>query len=317
MTLRTKTIASACTTLALAVAWTSAQPAMARWTFHNDSLGETITAPAGGTRAQTCTNRLAAVSGWARFIDVENGEDPAALRIPAEAKTAVDYEVWKAPPGFPNFNLAIEDEGGGVYFEDPDGTRHEASVVGRTTTPPRKSLRTPIPANGNPKVRDNFVFTSAPMSVRLRGVKPGDALGLRPAREPGGIYVNVTAMDCRLPVLKAKVDVRPGSKANKVYPNKAQKLIPVRIFGSARLNVKRIKEIHLGEAAPASVPQKLKPKLKPRDVNRDGRLDRLYYFRQGDTYIMCIDTKVNVTGRTSDKKRFQARSAIAAAGCDG
>jgi hypothetical protein len=63
------------------------------------------------------------------------------------------------------------------------------------------------------------------------------------------------------------------------------------------------------------VPANLKPSLRPKDVNHDGRLDRLYYFRQGDTYILCIDTHVKVTGRTSDHKRFQATAPITTAGC--
>jgi hypothetical protein len=312
MTLRTKTIAAACATVALAWA-VSAQPALARWSFHDDSLGETITAPPGGTRAQTCAGRLVAVSGGAKYISFERGEDPATFQIPAYMTTAVDYEVWKAPPGL----RLREGEDNGVYFEDPDGTRHPATLVARVTTPPRKALPTPVPQDGNPKVSDNFVFTSAPISVPLRGVAPGDALGLRPAPEGGGIFVEVTAMDCRLPVLKAKVDVLPGSRDNTVRPNNAEELVPVRIFGSRNLRVTRITEVHLGEAAPTSVPPALQPSLRPRDVNRDGRPDRLYYFRQGDTDMMCIDIGVKVTGRTSDHKRFQGRNPIATAGCDG
>lgn len=64
------------------------------------------------------------------------------------------------------------------------------------------------------------------------------------------------------------------------------------------------------------MPAELQPSLQPKDVNHDGRPDRLY-FRQGDTDIMCIDTDVQVTGRTSDHKRFQAGNPITTAGCPG
>jgi hypothetical protein len=124
-------------------------------------------------------------------------------------------------------------------------------------------------------------------------------------------------MDCGLPVLPAKVDVVPGSQSNTVHPNDPDELVPARVFGSARLRVRRITEVHLGEAAPTSVPPELEPSLQPRDVNGDGRLDRLYYFRQDDTDMMCIDTDVPMTGRTSDNKRFQGRNHITTAGCDG
>jgi hypothetical protein len=324
MTLRTKTIASACAALALGFAWAAAaQPALARWTFHDSSVGETITAPPGGTRAQTCADQLAAVSGYAYYIDVDGGEDPATYQIPSEAMTALDYELWKAPPGFHNFDSAVGDLDG-VYFEDASGARHDATLVATVTTPVRAVLPTPVPAEGNPNASDNFVFTTAPISVSLSGVAPGDALALRPKEDYGGIFVEVTAMDCGVAVLKAKVDVIPGSRANRVHPNngdlsygRGDDLVPVWIFGSKRLRVRRITEVHLGEAAPVSVPARLQPSLRPKDVNHDGRPDRLYYFRQGDTDMMCIDTSVKVTGQTSDHKRFQAGQPITTAGCAG
>jgi hypothetical protein len=320
MTLRTKTIASACATLALGLAWAAApQPALAGWHFHDPKVGETITAPPGGTRAQTCADQFAAVTGWSAILS--HGEDPATYQIPAEALTAVDYELWKAPPGFQSFRGNARSDGNGVYFEDPDGTRHDATSVARVTTPVRAALPTPVPANGNPNRSVTFVFTTAPISVSLSGVTPGDVLGLRHGNFS---FVEVTAMDCSLPVLKAKVDVIPRTRANKVHPNngdpsygRGDDLVPVRIFGSKRLRVGGITEVHLGEAAPASVRAKLRPKLRPKDVNHDGRPDRLYYFRQGDTDIMCIDTDVQVTGRTSDHKRFQAGQPITTAGCAG
>jgi hypothetical protein len=308
MTLRTKTVASACATLALVWA-ASAQAAQARWTFHNETVGETITAPPGGTRAQTCADRLEATSGWGTFIDVTAGENPATFPIPVEATTAVDYQVWKAPPGFRNFDTAIADfETGEVYFEDLDGTRHQATLVTQATTAPRAALPTPLPASGNPNVSDNFVFTSAPISVSLIGVAPGDALALNPELTDG--FVDVTAMDCSLPVIKGRVDVVPRSAANTVHPTNQDELVGTRIFGTPNLRVRRITTVHLGEAGPASV-------RPPRDANGDGRPDRLYLFRQGDTDMMCIDTHVRVTGRTSDHKRFQGRNPITTEGCRG
>ncbi|MGA8211570.1 MAG: hypothetical protein WB798_15635 [Nocardioidaceae bacterium] len=317
MTLHTKAVVTAVATLALAWA-AAAPPALARWAFHDDSVGERITAPPGGTRAQTCAGRLNATSGFGHFIDVDAGEDPAAYQLPAQARAAVAYEVWKAPTGFRSFGTAVQDvEAGQVYFEDPDGTRHQATVVGRVTTRPRAVLATPVPANGNRDASDSFIFTTAPLSVPLRATAPGNVLGLTPAGHGGGIFVTVTAIDCRVPIRRARVDVVPGSQRNTVHPTQTQELVPVRVFGGPRLRVGRISQVHLGEAAPASVPPELEPTLRPRDVNGDGRPDRLYYFRQGDTDIQCIDRDVRVTGRTSDGNRFQGRSAITTAGCEG
>jgi hypothetical protein len=256
------------------------------------------------------------VAGYGHRIEVTDGEDPAAFQIPAEATRAVAYQVWKAPRGFSSF-AGAQEENGQVYFQDPDGTRHPATLVGSTTTRPRAVLPAPVPANGNPNVTDTFLYTTAPISVRLRGVAPGDALGLTPVGEGGGIFDGVKAIDCGLPVLTARVDVRPGSRQNTVHPENAAELVPVRVFGRPRLNVRRITEVHLGEAAPAAVPPAQRPSLRPRDVNRDGHLDRLYYFRQGDTEITCIATDVKVTGLTSDRKRFQGTNHIVTTGCAG
>jgi hypothetical protein len=305
MNLRTKTIAWACA--ALALAWVAtAQPAQARWRFHDDSVGEKITAPPGGMRSQTCAGRLQATSGWGTS---SYGDDPATFQIPAHARTRVRYEVWQTPPGFDSFAGAVEDRAAhAVYLEDPDGTRHRATLVGGVTTPARAPLPTPEPSGGNPNLGGVWVFASAPISVPLTGVVPGDTLGLIPVGT--GSFVDVTAMDCGLPVLTGKVDVLPGSRSNTVHPTDAAELIPVRIFGSRRLDVRRITTVHLGEAAPASVGA-------PRDVDRDGRPDRVYTFRQEATDIMCIDTAVKVTGQTRDHTRFQVRSPITTAGCDG
>jgi hypothetical protein len=307
MTLRTKTIATACATLALVWA-ASAQPAQARWTFHDDAVGEKITAPPGGTRTEACAGRLQATAGYGHFIDVDGGEDPAAFQVPAQARDAVSYQVWKAPAGFTSFAGAIEDRTAGQVYFDPDGsgTRHRATLAGHVTTPARAVLRTPEPSGGNSHVSGTFIFAAAPISVALTGVSPGDRLGLLPVGT--GSFVDVTAIDCGLPLVRGRVDLLPGSRRNPVHPTNAAELVPVRIFGSRNLNVRRITTVHLGEALAASA-------RRPRDVNRDGRPDRLYTFRQGETDIMCIDTAVTVTGLTSDHKRFQARSSIAPAGC--
>jgi hypothetical protein len=307
MNLRTMGIAATTTMLALVCA-AAAQPAYARWTFHDESLGERITAPPGGTRAQTCAGRLEATSAGA-----SPAEDPATFEIPAHLRTAVSYEVWKAPAGFDSFASATRDSATEpIFLEDPDqpGIRHQATLVGRLTTPPRAPLATPEPSGGNPNFESSWIFTTAPISVRLTGVAPGDTLGLVLAGAAAGFFVDVTAMDCGLPVLNDRIDVRPGSRSNTVQPTNTAARVAVRVFGSRRLDVRRITTIHLGEAAPASG-------QPPRDVDRDGRLDRLYVFQQAMTDILCIDTAVKVTGLTANHKRFQGRSRITTAGCDG
>jgi hypothetical protein len=311
MTLRTRTIAGVAAIAALAVVGAAAPAAYARWKFHNDAIGETVVAPDGGTRANTCDDRLRAVAGYGHFIDVAGGEDPADFQLPSQALNSVGYKVWKPPAGFDSFAGAQENPTTGrVYFEDADGTHHKAKLVGSETTPPRAPLPDPVPAGGDPGESDNYVFTTAPLKVDLSGVKPGDLLGLAPAVGTGGIFTTVRAMNCDLPVLGARVNVVPGSEDNLVFPHQGTDQLPVRVFGSKRLKVRHITEIHLGDAAPFSAEP-------PQDMDGDGRADRLYRFQQEPTDIQCIDDTVKVTGRTSDGVRFQERSPITTAGCTG
>ena len=308
MTPRTKTIAWVAIAAALVVAGAATAPsAYARWKFHNDAIGESVVAPAGGTRANSCEGRLRGVAGYGHFIDVEAGEDPADFPIPAQALNSVGYKVWKAPADSTGFS--VDEQTNAVVFERPDGTTHPATLAGSVTTPPRAPLPQPVPANGDPGRSDNFVFTTAPLKVALDGVKPGNLLGLAPAGGLQGIFVEVRAMNCDLPVLGARVNLLPGSP-DVVEPHSATDQLPLRVFGSKRLKVRHISQIHLGEAAPVSV-------RATRDLDGDGRADRVYVFEQGDTDIQCIDDAVRLTGRTSDRVRFQERTPITTAGCTG
>ncbi|VXB32995.1 hypothetical protein [Nocardioides sp. AX2bis] len=298
-------------TAALAAAWTGSAPsAEARWTFHNDAVGEVVSAPDGGTRSDTCRGRLRAVAGWGTFVDVENGEDPAAVPVPPDALTSVRYQVWKAPAGIDSFASAFEDpETGALVLVAPDGTLREAALAGAATTPARSLVETPRPAGGDPGRSGSFVFATAPFSVELTGVRPGDLLGLTP-RSSGGIFVGLRAIDCGLPVLGARVDLLPGAAGNVVSPHDDAQLVPVRVFGGRRVDVRHLDRVRLGEAAPVEV-------RAPRDHDRDGSPDRVYVFRQGDTDIQCLDGRVTVTGRTAEPARISARAPISTTGCAG
>lgn len=313
MTIRTRTTTAAVVSSLAVTLVAAALPAQAgRWKFHDASVGEAMVAPPGATRAATCTHRLRAVAGYGSFVDVEGGEDPGAFPLPPDASNAVAYRVWKAPAGFDSFASAFQDfDTGQVIFLDPDGvTEHPATLVGSVTTPPRQPLETPRPAGGERGVSDNYVFTTAPISVALTGVRPGDLLGLAPQGEAGGIFVEARAIDCGLPVVGARVDLRPGTRDDVVRPHEPTDLVPVRVFGSRRLSVRHVATIRLGEAVSVSA-------QRPRDADHDGRADRVYVFAQGDTDIQCVDTGVRVTGRTTDRVRFDGRTPIVTTGCAG
>lgn len=308
---RTVAAGVASTALAAVAAAVPVPPAEARWSFHDSAVGEVVVAPDGGTRADTCRGRLRAVAGWATFVDVGGGQDPATVPVPPDAFSPVRYQVWEAPAGFDGFDSAsLDQDTGGVVFTDAEGVAHPARLAGSATTPARSAVETPRPAGGDPGRSDNYVFTTAPFSVALTGVRTGDLLGLAPRGSGGGIFVELRAIDCGLPVRGARVDLLPGSTGNVVQPHVAADLLPVRIFGSPRLQVRQLERVRLGEAAPVAV-------RAPRDHDRDGRADRVYLFAQGDTDIQCVDRGVVVTGRAGDRERISARSPIVTAGCSG
>jgi hypothetical protein len=306
MTLRTKTIASGATIAVLTgLMAAAAAPAHARWIFHDPSVGEAMIAPPGGTRADTCADRVRGWSGYSSTFEGSQGP------LPPEATATVTYEVWRAPEEFDNFDLATTDENGNVVFPAEGGGTQPASRVGTATTNPRTKLEPPQPWSLDPGDLDQlFVIAAAPITVPLHGVEVGDRLGLTPEPDLRAHYVDLRVINCSLPVLDARVNVLPASPHNVIRPHASDDRLPVRIFGTRRLKVAHITEVHLGEAAPLAVGA-------PRDLDRDGFADRVYTFRQFNTDIQCYDTAVKVTGKTSDRVRFQARSQITIRGCLG
>ncbi|WP_432478225.1 hypothetical protein [Nocardioides sp. GXQ0305] len=306
MTLRTKTIATGAALAALAalLAATTA-PAQARWRFHDPSVGEAMFAPPGGTRADTCADRVRGRTGYSGVF--ESSQEP----LPPEATTSVTYEVWKAPEGFLNFQRAVTEDSGQVVFHALDGSIHPATRVGTATTALRSDLDPAEPWGLDPGELDQlFVIASAPISIPLTDVQAGDRLGLAPEPNLRAHFVNLRVINCDLPVLEPRVDLLPASPTNVVRPHNTTDRVSVRIFGSRRLLVRHINEVHLGEAEPVEV-------RAPRDVDGDGRADRTYVFTQGSTDIQCYDNGVKVTGRTTDRVRFQVRSQITVVGCAG
>lgn len=192
------------TALGLALATASlvvvgASPALAKWAIHNSNDATQMTAPPGGTEDQTCTNRLQGETGWSIFV---SPEEPAPDPVPSSAFTAVNYEVWKPPPGFASMNEGVEqvDAAGntiGYTFFDLNGNESSATLVKAFTTAPRTALPEPIPLNGGPPTGDIYVFTTAPFDESLTGVAPGDTLGLKPIG--GAVFLNLAAIDCAAP----------------------------------------------------------------------------------------------------------------------
>ena len=150
----------------------AASPADAGWRVHNSNDVTQMTAPPGGTEDQTCSDRLVGETGWSVFV---SPDEPAPDPLPSSAFTGVNYELWKAPPGFASMNEGVEqfDANGnivGYSFFDLNGNEFSATQVKAFTTAPRAALAQPIPLNGGPPTGDVYVFTTAPFDEALTGV---------------------------------------------------------------------------------------------------------------------------------------------------
>ena len=124
---------------------------------------------------------------------------PAPDPLPAEAFDPINYELWKAPPGFSDFGDAIEEvdgDGNPIYaFYDINGVRSPATPVKEFTSPPRTELATPIPVNEGLPTGDTYVLTSSvEFTEPLTGVSPGEVLGIKPIG--GQNFINLTAINC-------------------------------------------------------------------------------------------------------------------------
>jgi hypothetical protein len=277
--------------------------AEARWNVHDEGDASHPIPPPGAYEDQTCTDRLRGATGFIQ--SVSPGTDPNQMDIPSYGYDPVVYHLWKAPPGYIHFNEQSSPED--VTATDDAGHEVQATRLPSFTTPPRASIGFAYPALGPASGDTNYVFTQARFTVPLpASVHPGDTLAYEPAVGTG-VFVVATAIHCPAP-LTAHVDVRPGSSANRLHPRRLQSLVPVRIFGSTRVDVTKIHRLRLGWALPAD-------QAPAGDADHDGYPDRVYYFRQWRTGITCGQTHVRVTGGLPDHRVFKGTAAVTTAGC--
>lgn len=116
----------------------------------------------------------------------------------------------------------------------------------------------------------------------------------------------IAARQCVDPIV-VPVDLKPGSIENSINCAAANGVLPFAILGSEVLPVNRIDDrtVRCGpsEAAETHV-NRNGPVRHEEDVNGDGITDLVFHFRLGETGIRCDDTKVTLTGETSDGLLF-------------
>lgn len=111
--------------------------------------------------------------------------------------------------------------------------------------------------------------------------------------------------------LSVSIDIRPFSTSNRVIPNLG--LIPVGIFGSSTFDALQVDTSSV-KFGPSGGPP-IRWKIDTKDINRDGFVDLLLFFRARKTGIECGDTEATMTGRTFPGEEFIATDAIKTVWC--
>ena len=110
----------------------------------------------------------------------------------------------------------------------------------------------------------------------------------------------------RQPPRAIEIDVRPGSRRNRVNP-RSRGLVPVAILGSEDFDVARVDVDSLAFGPEGAAPVGRFP-ARLVDLNRDGALDLLARFRVSDTGIAFGAVQACLYGHSDDARGF--------AGCD-
>jgi hypothetical protein len=139
-------------------------------------------------------------------------------------------------------------------------------------------------------------------------IADGNSVALRVGSKEAILILSATT--CSPQPITASIDILPGVSPNLVAPRVKLPVLPVRVFGSAKLDVTAIATVKLGTASPAALPPILAQLLKPRDRNGDGYLDRDYVFVPSATGITCGATSAALTGTLTNGAVFAGRDAI-------
>lgn len=288
-------------------------PVGARQVLHdNNGITETFppTGVTGTPQPQHDFTCAANIVGWYGFP--ADRYDPATYTKPPDPQPARYLRVYRTDDLQPNDGTVVDLSG-----ELPDGTRGAVYVsgpkagqpvprVGETLVAP-EPLDVVLPSAYGPLAwRSDFVIPLTP------GLAPGTLLELLPAGSFGPPQLLQVA-DCTPPPVSARIDVLPLVSPNVVVPG-SQLPIPVVLFGSAELDAGSATNLQLGTATPIVWPKWLKADATA-DLNRDGFVDRLVWFRTDRTGITCQSTSVDLTGSLANGQTLKGTDAVKPVRC--
>jgi hypothetical protein len=273
----------------------------AKWTIGNGTTDLEVNGPNPAQPGQVCTTHIEGRAGLSTTVDPAVTAPPP---VPPNSTQVV--ELFTGPPG----SLDGYRGGGTGELVPFDNSLPTVSAVRSVTTGVLTALNPPEYYTGNGN-EDLWEYAAAPFSFDLPAgvIADGNQVALRVGSHEAILTLSAVACASTQP-LTATIDVLPGISANLVIPSLKLPVLPVRVFGSASLDVTAIASVKLGNAAPATLPAALARLLAPRDRNGDGYLDRDYVFVPAATGIVCGATSASLTGTLAKGTAFTGTDRI-------
>jgi FG-GAP-like repeat len=112
------------------------------------------------------------------------------------------------------------------------------------------------------------------------------------------------------PLTPARIDIEPGQFSNRLNVH-SHALVRVAVLGTDAFDATTIDpgSVRFGRAGAAPLAARL------RDVDRDGRLDAIFYFKVHQSGIACGDSSATLVGATREGQRFEGTDSIDVIGC--
>ena len=155
-----------------------------------------------------------------------------------------------------------------------------------------------------------YIYSQVAFDKTISPAAPvGSTLGIKPLSGAALRLLNVVA--CTPTNVVASIDAQPGLSKNPVKISSTKPTLVILVKGSATLDVTKIATAKVGNASPV-VSGVFSVLSKPADLTRDGRKDRLYFFRPSQTGLTCSSTSVTIGGTLAGGALWSGTDAIKA-----
>lgn len=163
---------------------------------------------------------------------------------------------------------------------------------------------------GSTGVEETASISAHASGVYVAGFTTGTLPGQVSAGGPDAYIANVRA--AAPAVLVVDIDVRPGSLPNPVNP-KSGGVLPVAVLATADFDPTAVDpgSVRFGRTGTEAAATR----STREDVDADGDLDLLLFFRTQDTGIACGSTSAVLTGLTADAVSIEGTDAVVTVGC--